>query len=217
MHDGIPAYGYWGIAFLNAAIFILFAYSFAKPLSKRDWRSFGAFSAFIVALFAEMYGFPLTIYLSSGWLASHYPGVNFMSHDAGHLLYTLLGFKGDAHWNPLHLLSLLVIIGGMVLLGAAWPVLYRAQRHHTLATTGPYANVRHPQYVGFVLIMVGFLIQWPTLPTLVLFPILVFMYWRLAKHEEAESRQQFGEAWDKYVADVPAFIPSWKAHRPQSA
>ena len=217
MHDDIPAYGYWGIAFLNAAIFILFAYSFAKPQSSRDWRSLGAFSAFIIALFAEMYGFPLTIYLFSGWLASHYPGVNFLSHDAGHLLYTLLGFKGDPHWNPFHILSLVLIVGGMVLLGAAWPVLYRAQKSHHLATTGPYANLRHPQYAGFVLIMVGFLVQWPTLPTLVLFPILVVMYWRLAKHEEAESKREFGAAWDRYATAVPAFIPQWNKDHAQHA
>jgi protein-S-isoprenylcysteine O-methyltransferase Ste14 len=123
----------------------------SNPRSKRDWPSFSAFSAFIVALFVEMYGFPLTIYLLSGWLVRKYPGVDFLSHDAGHLLNTLIGWKIDPHFDPLHILSNLLIFGGFILLSAAWKVLYDAQRTKTLATTGPYAYVRHPQYDGFIL------------------------------------------------------------------
>ena len=93
----IPAYGLWSLVAINSAVFIIFAFSFFKPRTKRDWRSFGGFSAFIVALFVEMYGFPLTIYLASGWIAQRFPGIDPFSHDAGHLWYTLLGFKG----NPL--------------------------------------------------------------------------------------------------------------------
>ena len=84
------AYGLWSLVLINFAVFIIFAFSFAKPQSKRDWRSFGAFSAFIVALFVEMYGFPLTIYLIAGWLLSRYPNLDLFSHDAGHLWNTLL-------------------------------------------------------------------------------------------------------------------------------
>ncbi len=202
-----PAYGLWSLVLINSLIFIIFAFSFTKPRTPRDWRSFSAFSAFIVALFVEMYGFPLAIYLLSGWLVRRYPGVDFLSHDAGHLWNTLLGWNSDPHFNPLHILSNILIIAGFVLLSAAWKVLYEAQRAHTLATTGPYALVRHPQYVGFILIMFGFLLQWPTVITLIMFPILVTMYVRLARREEREVILEFGEAYLRYVANTPAFLP----------
>ena len=124
-----PAYGLWPLVFINAAIFIMFAFSFTKPRTARDWRSFGAFSAFLVALFTEMYGFPLTIYLLSGWLASRYPGIDLLSHNSGHLLQTLLGWRDDPHLSPLHWLSDILIGGGFILIGSAWDVLYKAQRH----------------------------------------------------------------------------------------
>ena len=202
-----PAYGLWSLVVINSAVFIIFALSFTRPRTARDWRSFGAFVAFLVALFTEMYGFPLTIYLLSGWLSSRYPGLDLFSHEAGHLWETLLGWRGDPHLNPVHLLSNGLIGGGFILLASAWRVLYEAQRTHRLATTGAYAYVRHPQYVGFILIMLGFLLQWPTLPTLVMFPILVVMYVRLARREEREALAEFGEAYARYAANTPAFFP----------
>jgi protein-S-isoprenylcysteine O-methyltransferase Ste14 len=207
MHADTPASGLWPLVVLNAAVFIIFAFSFTHPRSPRDWRSFGAFAAFLVALFTEMYGFPLTIYLLAGWLGRHYPGLDLLSHDAGHLWWTLFGWQGDPHWNPLHILSTLLIGGGFVLLAASWRVLYEAQRQHTLAVTGPYARLRHPQYAAFVVIMLGFLLQWPTLLTLLMFPILVAMYVRLAHREEREAMAEFGEVYARYAATTPAFFP----------
>lgn len=203
------SYGLWSLVILNSAIFILFAFSFTRPKSARDWRSFGAFSAFLVALFTEMYGFPLTIYLLSGWLSAHYPGVNFFSHDSGHLLEVLFGWRAHPHFGPFHVLSFALIGGGFVLLSAAWRVLYRAQLSQRLATQGPYAHIRHPQYIAFVLIMFGLLLQWPTLLTLAMFPVLVWMYARLARREEAEMRQVFGVEYSQYAAATPAFLPRW--------
>lgn len=207
MTEAAPAYGLWSLVIINSAIFIFFAFSFFKPQTKRDWRSFGAFSAFLVALFTEMYGFPLTIYFLSGWLQSHYPGVDWLSHDAGHLLEMMFGWKANPHWGPFHLLSMIIIGGGFWLLASAWQVLYAAQRSRTLATTGPYARIRHPQYVAFIMIMFGFLLQWPTILTLLMFPVLVYMYLRLARHEEQEVRAEFGERYERYAAATPAFIP----------
>ncbi len=98
---------------------------------------------------------------------------------------------------------------GFWLLASAWRVLYEAQRNHVLATTGAYARVRHPQYDGFVLIMTGFLFQWPTLVTLIMFPILVYMYVRLALREERDARAEFGDAYARYEANTPAFFPNF--------
>ena len=210
----VAAYGLWSLVLIDSAIFIFFAFSFFKPKTKHDWRTFGAFSAFVVALFVEMYGFPLTIYLLSGWLTRKFPGVDPLGHDFGHLWYTLLGFKGDPHLNPIHILSNVLILSGFVLLSSAWTVLYRAQQTGTLAIAGPYAYVRHPQYVAFIVIMCGFLLQWPTLVTLVMFPILTVTYVRLARREETDVKAAFGVAWDEYARRTPRFIPSLRPHSP---
>jgi len=212
MNHDTSAYGLWLLVVFNSAIFIMFAYSFFKPATARDWRTFGAFAAFIVALFVEMYGFPLTIYVLSGWLQTKYPGLDVLSHDAGHLWSTLLGEKGDPHFGVLHIASYIFLVIGFYLLSKAWNVLYHAQRQHMLATTGPYAVIRHPQYVAFVLILLGFLLQWPTLLTLLMFPILLLMYARLAITEEAEMRKRFGAEFDAYAARTPRFLPSWSKH-----
>jgi protein-S-isoprenylcysteine O-methyltransferase Ste14 len=206
-HDQ-PGYGLWMLVILNSAIFLIFAFSFFKPQTGRDWRTFGAFGAFVVALFVEMYGFPLTIYLMSGWLQTKYPSLDLMSHNTGHLWSTLLGEKGDPHFGVLHIASYIFLGLGFYLLSAAWNVLYQAQRTNRLATTGPYARIRHPQYVAFVMILLGFLLQWPTLLTLVMFPILVAMYGRLAVTEEREMRNRFGDEYEAYVGRTPRFVPA---------
>ena len=207
MTNEAPAYGLWGLVIINSVVFILFAYSFFKPQTARDWRSFSAFSAFLVALFVEMYGFPLTIYFLSGWLQSRYPNIDWFSHDAGHLLEMMFGWKTNPHAGPFHILSFVFIGGGFILISAAWKVLYDAQQRHTLAVSGPYSYVRHPQYVGFILVMFGFLLQWPTILTLAMFPVLTVMYIKLARAEERDSMAEFGNAYAKYAAEVPGFIP----------
>ena len=200
-------YGLWLFVVVNTAVVLLFAASFFHPSTKRDWRAFGTFSAFIVALFTEMYGAPLTVYLLSSWLGNSFLGLD-LTHNGGHLWAKLIGWEGDPHFSPFHLASYAFIIGGFWAISAAWRSLYTAQRTGVLATEGLYARVRHPQYAGFMAIMVGFLLQWPTIPTLLMFPVLVYVYRRLAISEERETRERFGGAWDVYAARTPRFVPS---------
>jgi len=210
MNSTENAYGLWSLVIINSLFFILFAFSFFKPRSQRDWRTLGLYSAFIVALFTEMYGFPLTIYFLSGWLTEEFPGVNWLSHDSGHLLEMMFGWRANPHMGPFHILSALFIFGGFWLLASAWRVLYRALQRNELAATGPYARIRHPQYVAFVLVMFGFLLQWPTIVTLAMFPILVWVYVRLARTEERDAENRFGGVYADYQQRTPAFWPGWR-------
>jgi protein-S-isoprenylcysteine O-methyltransferase Ste14 len=212
-HAVFSGYGLWLLAFVNSVFFIVFALSFTKPQAARDWRSLGAFSAFIVALFTEMYGFPLTLYLLAPWLQSVAPGADLLTHNAGHFWPTLLGWRGNPHFTPIHWLSDGLIVAGLWLLMESWTVLHRAQADGALAIEGPYKSIRHPQYLAFILVMVGFLVQWPTILTALMFPVLVFMYVRLARREERDADAQFGELWRAYASRTPAFVPRFLGGR----
>jgi protein-S-isoprenylcysteine O-methyltransferase Ste14 len=153
-----------------------------------------------------MYGFPLTLYLLSGWLSSRFPEINWFSHNSNHFFKTLLGWSGNPHFGPLHIVSDLLVLVGLILLAASWKILYRAQQNFKIACTGPYSFIRHPQYTAFIVIMVGYLIQWPTLPTLLMFPVLIWLYARLARREEQESLAQYGDAYASYAERTPRFL-----------
>jgi protein-S-isoprenylcysteine O-methyltransferase Ste14 len=211
--DDSSGYGLWSLVVVNSAVFIIFAFSFARPRTSTDWRSFGAFSAFLVAMFTEMYGFPLTIYLLSGWLQTRYPEVDFLAHDAGHLLEVMFGWRGNPHFGPFHIASDLLMVGGFLLLALTWKALYTAQRERRLATTGVYARIRHPQYLAFVMVLTGFLLQWPTILTLAMYPVLVLIYVRLAYREERDALAEFGGEYREYMEEVPAFFPRLGASR----
>lgn len=114
----------------------------------------------MVALFTEMYGTLLTIYLLGSWLGNQSPLLTD-SHAGGHLWNDLTNWQGDPHLSPFHLASYVAIGTGFWLIAAAWNVLHEAAQNDRLATTGPYAWVRHPQYDGFLFIMIGFLLPWP--------------------------------------------------------
>ncbi len=201
-------YGQWILVAFNILLFGYFIKAAFKPQTKIDWQSFRLIMAFIVALFVEMYGFPLTIFLLTSVFGNRL-GIDF-SHNNGHLLETFLGVQGDPHFNWLHILSNVLIIGGILLIGAGWKVLYNAVKKHTLATTGPYTYVRHPQYLGFILIIVGFLLQWPTIITLLMAPILIWRYIHLGNQEEKQALIDFVERYRAYMSHTPAYIPSLK-------
>lgn len=195
-------YGLWGLVAIDSLLVIVFAVSFFHPQGRRDWRTLGGFAAFMVALFSEMYGYPLTIYLLTSALGTKL-GLN---HGSGHLWNDLVGWNGDPHLSPFHIASYGLIIAGFWLVAAAWRVLYAAQRKGELASTGAYSHIRHPQYVGLLLIMVGFLVQWPTIPTLAMFGVLVITYRRLAIREEREAAERFGERWEDYARRTPRML-----------
>lgn len=205
------AYGMWVVAAFNVGIFLFFILSFLKPRGSDEWRGMGVVTAFLVALFAEMYGFPLTIYLLSGWLGDAYPVLQPFSHKFGHLWVVVFG-GSDLAWAIVMGLSMVLMIMGYMLLSRGWTQIHAA--HGGLVTDGIYAYARHPQYTGLFLVIVGFLVQWPTFLTVVMAPILLFAYTHLARVEERRAEAEFGEAYNEYVRKTPAFFPpieQWKS------
>ena len=179
--DHTAPIGLLSLAVINILIFAIFAFSFAPVRNLRSWQSLGVLSAFVVLLFVEMYGFPLTIYVVSAWATSRYPDIDPFAFSAGRRWNTLFGFKRDSHVHPIYFLSYLLVGSGSILIAYAWRTLYQAQRLNQLARTGAYSWIRHPQYLGFVMVMLGILLAWPAASTLIMFPILVAIYVRLAR------------------------------------
>ncbi|HED40751.1 MAG TPA: isoprenylcysteine carboxylmethyltransferase family protein, partial [Chromatiales bacterium] len=197
MHgDAGYAYGMWIVAAFNVGIFLFFILSFLKPRGSQEWRSMGVVGAFLVALFAEMYGFPLTIYLLSGWLGDAYPALQPFSHKYGHLWVVVFG-GSDLAWAVVMGLSLLLMVMGYLLLSKGWTQIHAARGG--LVTDGIYAYARHPQYTGLFLVIIGFLVQWPTLLTVIMAPIMLYAYVHLARVEEQRAEAEFGELYRDYA------------------
>lgn len=204
---GAYAYGMWSVVVFNILLFVFFIASFLGPKKRVDWHSMGAFTAFIVALFTEMYGFPLTIYLLSSWMGKSYPVLDPFTHAHGHLWLVFLGIADSpAAMTILHFFSNVFIFYGLYIMHNGW-LLIHAFGGKRLVTQGVYAHVRHPQYSGLFLITLGFLIQWPSLTTLIMWPILIGAYYRLAMREERDIENQFGQEYREYKKRVPAFFP----------
>lgn len=203
------AYGRWIAVAISILFFTIFAVGFLVPIKKREWRSLGIFEAFIVALYVEMFGFPLTIYILLSIFGKDILGSHPFSHHSGHLLATL--FLGR-RWAMLPcFLGILLIYGGLIILGIGWWKIYRSRGN--LVTDNIYKYVRHPQYLGLIMITVGMLIQWPTLPTIFMWPILVIAYYRLARREEKDLEERFGKAYQQYRDRTRALIPFLRFNR----
>lgn len=201
------AYGMWATVAFNTLLILFFVTSYIVPKKNIEWRSMGAFIGFIVALFTEMYGFPLTIYLLSSWMGQSYPVLNPFTHNHGHLLLVLFSLADSAlAMTILHIISNGIVFFGFYIIYRGWMLIY-ASKGQKLVTEGVYSYVRHPQYSGLFLITIGFLMQWPSLTTLIMWPILMFSYYHLAMREERDVEKQFGKVYQEYKKRVPAFIP----------
>ncbi len=202
MHDDAYAYGSWGIAITMIAVSLFFVFKFIPMRTRLGRRSGGALIAFIVALFAEMYGFPLTIYL-----LSHFVGIQIpLDHISGHLLGDLISALGLGNgWAIVMITSNILIIAGIWMVAAGWEKVYVSQGQ--LVTDGIYRYMRHPQYTGIFVITLGFMIQWPTLATLFLWPFVIWMYVRLAKREEQDVLKRYPVEYQAYMDRTPRFVP----------
>ncbi|UOF92287.1 isoprenylcysteine carboxylmethyltransferase family protein [Fodinisporobacter ferrooxydans] len=203
-------YGLWTAVLFNIVIFTVFAYTAFKPQTKRDWRTLGVFTAFLVALFSEMFGFPLTIYILTSILGKRYPVLDPFSHANGHLWVALAG-GSPIVFNILHPLSNLLILSGLIIISIGWRRIHSGNGQ--FVTSGIYRFMRHPQYSGFALMIVGFLVQWPTIITLLMAPMLLVMYTKLAKKEEKVMIDTFGDEYIQYMKKVPRFVPKMRSPR----
>jgi len=198
------AYGHWSLVMVSVLLVLFFVSKYIPIRTRLEKRSGGVLATFIVALFTEMYGFPLTIYFLSSRFGIEIP----LTHKYGHLLayfMTYIGLDILYGWVLVMIVSNVMIIMGMILIIRGWQQVYKSEGE--LVTTGIYARMRHPQYSGIILAATGFLIQWPTLLTLILFPFVVMMYHRLAMREEMDVLEKFEDAFRDYRRRVPAFVP----------
>jgi protein-S-isoprenylcysteine O-methyltransferase Ste14 len=203
MQEHIAHSGAWGIALIVIVVASWLLYRYLAPKTWKEWASAGVIQAFIIALYAEMYGFPLTIYVLVRFFGLDQVNLN------ANLWSTLLGF-GELGMMISMILGYLLLFAGIGIFMEGWRELHRAQRENRLITNRLYSLVRHPQYTGLFIALFGEgVVHWPTIFSIVLFPCIVLAYYLLARSEERKVEAQFGDEYRAYRRRVPMFIPRW--------
>lgn len=211
MHNQGYAYGAWGMVITVVLVSLFFVFRFIPMQTRLGKRSGGALIAFIIALFTEMYGFPLTIYLLSHWMGWKIP----LDHISGHLLGDLITSLGLGNgWAIVMIVSNVLLVLGIWLIMTGWEQVYQSEGE--MVTDGLYARMRHPQYTGIFVVTLAFMVQWPTLTTLILWPFVIGMYYRLARREEKDALNEFGDAYRQYMARTPMFVPKLSGPQPEN-
>lgn len=201
MNETVSHSGAWGLALIMVVLASWLLYRYLAPRSWREWAGAGMVQAFIIALYAEMYGFPLTIYL-----VARFSGLDRTDLNAS-LWSTLVGV-GELGMLLSMLLGYLLLFAGLGIFVQGWRELHRAHREGRLATDGLYGLVRHPQYTGLFIALFGEgVVHWPTLFSVALFPLIVIAYALLARREERHMLERFGEQYRAYRRRVPMFVP----------
>jgi len=199
--------GAWGLAIIVIVIVSWVFYRYFAPRTWREWAGAGVVQAFIIALYAEMYGFPLTIYLL----------VRFFGLDVQYIsasLWSSLLGVGETGMMISMILGYAVAFIGIGIFAEGWRELHKARKQNQLKTDGLYRYVRHPQYLGLFIALFGEgIIHWPTLFSVALFPVIVTVYYFLARKEERAVLAEYGGEYRVYMERTPMFIPrrgQWK-------
>ena len=194
-------YGNWFGVILWIVIYSHFLL-FIPFYQKSQRKPATAYMAFILAYALEMFGIPMSMYVISWLLGRNLPdGILW-----GHTLIAYIGHRG------MYICIVLNVIGGIIII-LGWKQIYQDYWRHKegqgkLVTDGIYKYIRHPQYTGFLLMTLCMLFEWATLPLLIMYPILVVLYLRLAKKEEADMLAEFGDAYRQYMKVTNRFLPN---------
>jgi len=203
--------GMWGVAVIVIVIASWLLYRYLAPQGWKEWTRAGVVQAFIIAFYAEMYGFPLTIYF-----LARYFGIDLEWADGGNLWAQIFGTEA-AHVVAM-VLGYAIVFSGATLVADGWRRIHRARREEMLMTDGVYARVRHPQYTGLFIIVFGEgIVHWPTIVSVAAFPIIIFAYTLLARKEERHMLEKFGDEYRDYQQRVPMFIPRISGGRLEKA